>query len=74
VRLGEHREARRLFALARGVAPDTPKLWARWAVSCVPSLATRVWAVADEPEPVEPEAVADEGDEQPAPATPEPAK
>jgi hypothetical protein len=48
VRLGEHREARRLFALARNLAPDQPRLWARWAVGCVPPLATRVWAV---PEP-----------------------
>jgi hypothetical protein len=48
VRLGEHREARRLFALARNLAPDQPRLWARWAVGCVPPLATRVWAL---PEP-----------------------
>lgn len=48
VRLGEHREARRLFALARNLAPDQPRLWARWAVGCIPPLATRVWAV---PEP-----------------------
>ncbi|MFN7148693.1 MAG: hypothetical protein ACK4V6_04355, partial [Microthrixaceae bacterium] len=44
VRLGEHREARRLFALARNLAPDQPRLWARWAVGCVPPIATRVWA------------------------------
>ncbi len=43
VRLGDHDEARRLFRLARGIAPDEAKLWARWAVSCVPSLASRVW-------------------------------
>ena len=50
VRLGEHREARRLFALARGVAPDRVRLWARWAVSCVPPVAARVWAPLDEAE------------------------
>lgn len=43
VRLGDHDEARRLFRLARGISPDEAKLWVRWAVSCVPSLATRVW-------------------------------
>ncbi len=43
VRLGDHDEARRLFRLARGIAPDEARLWARWAVSCVPALATRVW-------------------------------
>lgn len=43
VRLGDHDEARRLFRLVRGIAPDEAKLWARWAVSCVPSLASRVW-------------------------------
>lgn len=57
VRLGEHREARRLFALARSVAPDVPQLWARWAVSCLPPVARRVWApLDDEPAPVEPDA------------------
>lgn len=57
VRLGDHREARRLFALARGISPDVAKVWARWMVSCVPPLATRVWAVPDdeaEPDAVEP--------------------
>jgi hypothetical protein len=55
VRLGEHREARRLFALARNLAPDQPRLWARWAVGCVSPLATRVWA---RPEPVDDPATA----------------
>jgi hypothetical protein len=60
VRLGEHREARRLFALARNLAPDQPRLWARWAVGCLPPIATRVWAAA------EPEAERDqEPDEEP---------
>lgn len=44
VRLGDHREARRLFALARSVEPGDPRLWTRWATSCVPPLAARVWA------------------------------
>lgn len=55
VRLGDHREARRLFALARGISPDVAKVWARWLVSCVPPLASRVWAVPDDP--VEPDEV-----------------
>ncbi len=49
VRLDDHRQARRLFRLARGVAPGEPRVWARWAVSCVPPLASRVWAAVDEP-------------------------
>lgn len=44
VRMGDQDEARRLFRLARGIAPDEARVWARWAVSCVPSLATRVWS------------------------------
>jgi hypothetical protein len=74
VRLGDHRAARQLFALARGIAPDQARPWARWAVSCVPPLAARIWAVdateehdaeqpATEPPPVDTAA-----------ATPEPAK
>jgi hypothetical protein len=60
VRLGDRREARRLFALARGISPDVAKVWARWLVSCVPPLATRVWAVPDDPvesDEVEPDEV-----------------
>jgi glycosyltransferase involved in cell wall biosynthesis len=48
VRLGDHRRARRLFRLARGVAPERPRVWARWALSCVPPVAERIWA-DDEP-------------------------
>ncbi len=55
VRLGDHHEARRLFRLARKVTPESPRLWARWLVSCVPPLASRVWA------PVEPSPGAGEG-------------
>lgn len=50
VRLGDHREARRLFRLARRVAPDAPRHWARWAVSLVPPVARLAWCV-DEGEP-----------------------
>jgi hypothetical protein len=77
VRLGDHREARRLFALARGVSPDVPRLWARWAVSCVPPLATRVWAPLEaepvETEPVEPDEV-EAGAAGPAPVEVQPAR
>jgi hypothetical protein len=79
VRLGEHREARRLFALARGVAPDVPRLWARWAVSCVPPVAARVWAPIEESAEESAEAPIDApsgvaAPDEPATATPEPAK
>ncbi len=47
IRLDDPREARRLFGLARSVMPEMPRLWIRWAVSWVPPLAARVWAVAD---------------------------
>jgi len=49
VRLGDHHEARRLFRLARNVTPESPRLWARWLVGCVPLVASRVWAT-DEPQ------------------------
>lgn len=49
VRLGEHAEARRLFRLARNMAPDQAKVWARWAVGCVPPLATRIFDGAGQP-------------------------
>lgn len=49
VRLGDHRRARRLFRLARGVAPERPRVWARWALSWVPPVAQRVWATEDLP-------------------------
>lgn len=80
VHLGEHREARRLFALARGIRPDEAKLWARWLVSCVPPLATRVWAMPVEADPAPDLASAAPGPtagSEPADgatATPEPAK
>jgi glycosyltransferase involved in cell wall biosynthesis len=57
VRLGDHHEARRLFRLARGVAPDQPKVWARWALGWLPPVSMRVWALdavsepARQPEP-----------------------
>jgi len=47
VRLGDHHEARRLFRLARNVTPESPRLWARWLVGCVPPLASRVWAATE---------------------------
>ena len=72
VRLGDHSEARRLFALARGVSPDVPRLWARWAVSCVPPLAARVWAPLEADE-VDAEQVA-AGAAGPAPVGVEPAR
>jgi hypothetical protein len=73
VRLGEHREARRLFALARGIAPDQARTWARWAVSCVTPLAQRVWAAEVSEEPVA-EIDAPEEPAVDATAAPEPAK
>lgn len=77
VRLGDHRAARQMFALARGVAPDQARPWARWAVSCVPPLARRVWAVEapEAPEePVDDELRAEHSPAETAAATPEPAK
>jgi glycosyltransferase involved in cell wall biosynthesis len=49
VHLGDHAEARRLFRLARGVAPDQLKVWARWAIGCVPPLSTRIFDGAGQP-------------------------
>ncbi len=43
VRLGDHREARRLLRLARQVQPEVPRHWARWAVSCIAPLSTQLW-------------------------------
>lgn len=42
-RLRGHREARRLFRLARRAVPDVSKHWVRWAVACLPPAADRVW-------------------------------
>lgn len=49
VHLGDHAEARRLFRLARGVAPDQLKVWARWAIGCVPPLSTRIFDGGGQP-------------------------
>lgn len=48
VRLGELREARRLFRLARRLEPGVPRHWVRSAAALLPPVAGRVWAGEDE--------------------------
>lgn len=42
-RLGQKRQARRLFGVARSAVPKTPEHWVRWAASCVPVASGRIW-------------------------------
>lgn len=42
-RLGQKRQARRLFGVARSAGPRTPEHWVRWAASCVPVASGRIW-------------------------------
>lgn len=44
VRIGDSREARRLFRLARRLEPRELRHWARWAAALLPPVAARVWA------------------------------
>lgn len=44
VRLGELREARRLFRLARRLEPGVPRHWVRSAAALLPPVAGRVWS------------------------------